>query len=127
MTPSIKDHIIASVLNQIRHERGGYDIASSTVKSCVDIFLNVQADRFMTLYKRDLEPIILRQSEEFYNTEGIQLLNSCDAAEFLKSVSSCIVKFAILTIFRSRTAFKRRTGGRTIIFLVKQRSHFVRS
>lgn len=126
MTPAIMEHIIASVLNQIKHERGGYDIASSTVKSCVDIFLGLQADRSMTLYKRELEPIILKQSEEFYSKEGIQLLNSCDAPEFLQRVSFFIVDSAVLTTFRSKAAFKRRTDERTTTFLVRQLSHFVR-
>ena len=88
MSRPILDHVVDSILNQIRHERNKYDIASSTVKGCVDIFLSLQTEQFGTIYKRDLEPKILEQSEAFYSKEGEHLLNSCDGPEFLKRVNT---------------------------------------
>jgi len=90
MISPIVDHVIDSILNQIRHERNRCDIASSTVKGCVDIFLSLQLQTEQgTIYKRDLEPKILEQSEAFYSKEGVHLLSSCDGPEFLKQVSAC--------------------------------------
>jgi len=40
-----------------------------------------------SVYKRDLEPAILRDSEAFYQGEGNKLLETCDAPEYLRRVS----------------------------------------
>jgi cullin 3 len=40
-----------------------------------------------SVYKRDLEPAILRDSEAFYKGEGNKLLETCDAPEYLRRVS----------------------------------------
>ncbi|KAF9532609.1 Cullin [Crepidotus variabilis] len=88
MKTPIKDHIVRSVLNQIRHERDGCPIGRSTVKGCVDVFISLHIDHSTTIYKRDLEPAILKESEEFYLNEGVRLLAECDAPTFLSSVES---------------------------------------
>lgn len=103
------DHLISSILNQIRHERNGYDIASSVVKGCVDIFLSLQADHTVTVYKQRLEPQILEHSLAFYNQEGEHLLNTCDAAEFLKRVSLTFVSSCRCRIFLGGKSLPR--GG----------------
>jgi cullin 3 len=41
----------------------------------------------MTLYKRDIEPILLEQTTIFYQEEGRTLVQSCDVPQFLKKVS----------------------------------------
>ncbi|TFY63803.1 hypothetical protein EVJ58_g3035 [Rhodofomes roseus] len=61
----IQGHIISAVLNQLFDER---------------------AD--VSVYKRDLEPVLLRESEAFYQKEGSHLLETCDAAEYLRRVES---------------------------------------
>jgi len=88
MESPIVDHLISAILNQIRHERDGFDIASSVVKGCVDIFLSLQADHSVTVYKQMLEPQILEHSLAFYSQEGKHLLNTYDSTEFLKRVGS---------------------------------------
>ena len=85
---SIKEHLVSAILNQVRHERDGDVIHRSTVKGCVDVLLSLEVDRDgTTVYKRDLEPVFLQESEEFYEREGERLVNSCDAPEFLRRVS----------------------------------------
>lgn len=41
-----------------------------------------------SIYKRDIEPAVLRESEAFYRNEGRHLLEVCDAPEYLRRVSS---------------------------------------
>lgn len=81
----IKDHIVTAILNQVRHERNGYGINRSAVKGCVEVFLRLNFDD-ATVYKHDLEPRLLQESEAFYKKEGQELVNSCDAPEFLRRV-----------------------------------------
>ncbi|KAF8149979.1 Cullin [Crassisporium funariophilum] len=82
----IKDHVVAAILNQVQYERDGYVINRSAVKGCVDVFLSLADDSGVTVYKNELEPVLLKESESFYSKEGNRLLNSCDAPEFLRLV-----------------------------------------
>lgn len=76
-----------AILKQIQFERDGFGINRSPVKGCVDIFLNLEIDDTgVTIYKRDLEPAVLRESEAFYKVEGETLLETCNAPEFLRKV-----------------------------------------
>ncbi|OBZ72292.1 Cullin-3B [Grifola frondosa] len=87
--PPIEDHVISAVLNQIQTERDGYTINRSAVKGCVDVFMQLSdANDGMSIYKRDLEPAILKESEVFYKSEGERLLETCDAPEFLIRMKS---------------------------------------
>ena len=87
--PPIQDHLIKAVLVQIQTERDGYGINRSAVKGCVDVLLDLKETQDgATIYKRDLEPAILQESQRFYKDEGERLLESCDASEFLKRVRS---------------------------------------
>ena len=89
--PPIKDHLVSAVLSMIKVERDGYVISRSAVKGCVDVFLSLNVGQDgPTIYKRDLEPAILRESELFYKTEGERLQASCDAPEYLRRVSSSL-------------------------------------
>ena len=84
--PPIQDHLVKAILRQIQFERDGYGINRSPVKECVDVFLNLHVGDTVTVYQRDLEPAILRESEVFYKAEGEKLLEFCDAPEFLSRV-----------------------------------------
>ncbi|KII89964.1 hypothetical protein PLICRDRAFT_572234 [Plicaturopsis crispa FD-325 SS-3] len=81
----IKERLNSAILRQIRIERDGYVINRSAVKECVDVFLQLRSqtdDR--PVYKRDLEPLILQESEAFYKAEGETLIDLCDSAEYLR-------------------------------------------
>lgn len=87
--PPIQDHIILAILNQIQTERDGYAINRSAVKGCVDVLLHLYDESIgISVYKRDLEPAFLRESEAFYKKEGEYLLETCDAPEYLRRVSA---------------------------------------
>lgn len=85
--PPIKGHLISAVLDEIRTERDGYVINRSAVKGCVDVLLQLSDESSgVSVYKKDLEPAILRESEIFYKAEGLKLLETCDAPEYLSRV-----------------------------------------
>ncbi|KAJ4476227.1 Cullin-domain-containing protein [Lentinula aciculospora] len=85
----IEDHLLTAILNQIQYEREGYTINRSAVKGCVDVLLSLDTeDNTRTVYHRDLEPLLLRESEAFYKTYGNALLEICDTAEYLSKVES---------------------------------------
>ena len=85
--PPIQHHIMTAILNQVQFERQGYSINRFSVKGCADVLNNLQVDDISkTVYKRDLEPALLRESDAFYKEEGIRLIESCDASEFLRRV-----------------------------------------
>ncbi|KAK0193778.1 Cullin [Armillaria mellea] len=72
--PPIKEHVITAILTQVEFEREGYTINRSAGSP--------------TVYKEDLEPVILKRSRSFYEVEGKRLLASCDAPEYLRRVES---------------------------------------
>ncbi|KAI0689999.1 Cullin-domain-containing protein [Cytidiella melzeri] len=86
--PPIQQHLIDAILLQIHTERDGYVINRSAVLGCVNVLLQLSEPGGPTIYKRDLEPAILRESEIFYQSEGETLLQSCDAPEYLRRVES---------------------------------------
>lgn len=59
------------------------------MKECVDVLVQLASntDDKTSVYKQDLEPAILRESEKFYKAEGEELLETCDAPEYLRRVS----------------------------------------
>jgi cullin 3 len=98
--PPIQDHLVKAILKQIQFERDGYGINLSPVKGCVDVFLNLNIDDTgVTVYKRDLEPAVLRESEAFYRAEGEKLLEFCDAPEFLRRVGELLLSVMTLSTF----------------------------
>jgi hypothetical protein len=50
--------------------------------------LQLDDDKGDIIYKRDLEPLLLKESEEYYKAEGEKLLESCDTPEYLLRVCS---------------------------------------
>ncbi|RXW17529.1 hypothetical protein EST38_g8325 [Candolleomyces aberdarensis] len=83
----IKDHLVDAILTQVHCERDGYTINRSAVKGCVDVFLWLETDQG-TIYKRELEPRFLKESETFYKNEASTLLNGCECPEYLERVES---------------------------------------
>ena len=86
----IEDHVISAILTLIQTERDGFTINRSSVKGCVDVFLQLQdtsSREPVSIYRRDIEPAVLKESEVFYKKEGERLLETCDAPEFLRRVS----------------------------------------
>ena len=73
-----------------RLRENGYTIVESTRHSLgVDVLLQLDAAG-LTVYKRDLEPVVLDESTAYYKAEGERLLETCDAPEYLRRVSSFI-------------------------------------
>ncbi|KAH6913074.1 ubiquitin ligase SCF complex subunit Cullin, partial [Coprinopsis sp. MPI-PUGE-AT-0042] len=83
----IKDHLVTAILNQIEFERDGHGINRSAVKGCVDVFLWLETPQ-STVYKQELEPVFLKESERFYKQESKTLLETCGAPEYLKRVQA---------------------------------------
>jgi cullin 3 len=71
----------------VKIERQGYDINRSAVKGCVDVFLTLYVSNDgATVYTRDLEPVLLKESREFYEEEGQKSLVECGSPEYLRKV-----------------------------------------
>ncbi|KXN89109.1 Cullin-3 [Leucoagaricus sp. SymC.cos] len=81
----IQNVLIAAILNQVRYEREGLVVNQAAVQSCVDVFLRLRIND-VTLYKRELEPILLEHTMAFYQEEGKTLAQTCDAPQFLQKV-----------------------------------------
>ncbi|KAF8656825.1 hypothetical protein AX16_002373 [Volvariella volvacea WC 439] len=89
LKPAIQSHIINAILSQIQFERDGNTINRSAVKGCVDVLLSLSTRKDApSIYKRDLEPALLVASEKFYEVEGIRLVESKTAPEYLRSVQA---------------------------------------
>ncbi|KAI0001508.1 Cullin-domain-containing protein, partial [Russula compacta] len=87
--PPIQDHIINAILSLLHIERDGYVINRSAITNCVDALLQLSdSSDGVTVYKRHLEPEILRQSEAYYKAEAARLLETCDALEYLRRVQT---------------------------------------
>lgn len=86
--PPIKDHIINTILSLLHIERDGYVINRSAITNCVEaLFLLSDHPDGTSVYKRYLEPEILRQSDVYYKAEAARLLETCDALEYLRRVN----------------------------------------
>jgi hypothetical protein len=94
------EHLVSAILKLIQIERNGYSINQSSVKGCVQVFLRLTVDQRedLSVYKRDLEPAVLRESAEYYKAEGERLLGSCDAPDYLRSVSTSFSLHGLLII-----------------------------
>ncbi|KAI0049751.1 Cullin-domain-containing protein [Auriscalpium vulgare] len=83
--PPIAGHLVAAILNFLHIERDGYVINRSAATGCVDVLLQLSdKTEHVTVYKRDLEPSILKETEAYYKAEGERLLETCDAPEYLR-------------------------------------------
>ena len=88
--PPIQGHVQSAVLSLLRIEREGYVINRSSVTGCVDVLLQLNDGGELTVYKRDLEPVVLKESEAYYRAEGEKLLETCDAPEYLRRVGASL-------------------------------------
>ena len=85
----IGQHVLNTLLSQVRLERDGHPINRSAVKGCVDVLLRVidAKNGDIMVYKTDFEPQFLKASEEFYDAEAELMIETCDASEYLRRVS----------------------------------------
>lgn len=84
----IQQHLVAALLNQIRIEREGYAINQSSVKGCLHVFLTLNNESQVQVYKADFEPSFLQESAAFYKEEGNILSESISVPEYLQRVST---------------------------------------
>lgn len=88
-THPIHTHLIATLLSQVQLERDGETITRSTVRECVDILLRLtvpEREGGKNVYLLDFEPEFLRRSEEFYEMEAVEMLETGDAPQYLRNV-----------------------------------------
>ena len=115
--PLIKDHVINAILSLMRIERTGYVINRSAIKNCVDLLLQFSDSSYgTTMYRRYLQPLILRQSYVYYSAEARRLLETCDALEYLRWVNFVSCR-ALTNLFindiRFEQSFSRRSRAST--------------
>ena len=79
-------------------------INRSAVKGCVEVLLELREDvGAPSVYLRDLEPAILRESEIHYRAEGEKLLATCSTPECLRKVRKFVISpRTLLMLTRSR-------------------------
>ncbi|KAG0221759.1 Cullin-3, partial [Actinomortierella wolfii] len=81
--------IQTTLLDQIKQEREGIAIDRSTVKSCINILLELPEERPNTyVYDTDFKPAFLHQSTNFYRIESENLIRHSDAPEYMRKVES---------------------------------------
>ena len=107
----VKNHLVSTILRQIQLERDGYVINRSAMKSCLDIMLGLSVTSGgPSVYNKYLEPDLLKESEAFYKAEGGNLMDTCDAPEYLERVGypqfatwslSSLIHFQVESRFRS--------------------------
>ena len=88
--PPIKGYIVDAVLDLIRIDREGYAINRSTLRNCTDVLttlLYATEKGQVSVYRKDVEPVILSESTRFYQLEGERLLATCNASDYLRRVS----------------------------------------
>lgn len=85
---SIQQHMLSAVLRQIRLERDGYPVNRSAIKGCIEVYRSLNEKDGQSVYKRELEPSILKETERYFKLEGETLISSCNASEYLRRVSS---------------------------------------
>lgn len=85
--PPIIDHVISAILGLIRIERYGHAINRSAAKDCVVLLRMIRHNDTVSVYERDLEPIILKTTEEYYRGRiEAFLYQTCDAPECMRMV-----------------------------------------
>ncbi|WVQ83655.1 hypothetical protein IAT38_005798 [Cryptococcus sp. DSM 104549] len=85
----IHTHLISTLLSQVQLERDGETITRSTVRECTDILLRLavsEREGGKTVYLTDFEPEFLRRSDEFYKMEALEMLETGNAAGYLRNV-----------------------------------------
>lgn len=121
LQPPIRDHLVSAILKQVHIEREGFVINRSAVKGCVDVFVSLETGEGpgQTVYKCYLEPSFLKESEAFYRGEGMHLLTSCDAPQFLRRVSVSLFSGCHLKSRRLKHGLTLKIREHTIIYRVR--------
>lgn len=99
----IHDHLVSTLLSQIRLEREGEVINRSAVRDVVQVLLNL-SDRpgGPSVYELDFEAGFLAWTAAFYRDEGERLVEDLTAGEYLRRVSSRPSFFSRRTICAHR-------------------------
>lgn len=79
----IQQHVLNAVLRQLRLERDKHPINRSTIKGAIEVYRNLTNRDNTSVFKNELEPSILRETEAYYRLEGETLISSCNAPEYL--------------------------------------------
>ncbi|KIM33200.1 hypothetical protein M408DRAFT_325999 [Serendipita vermifera MAFF 305830] len=85
-TSPVQEQVVDAILGQIQVERDGYTINQTAVKECVEIYLQLEDQSAKQVYFTDIEPVFLAETRKFYVAEAEKLLQTCDAAEYLRRV-----------------------------------------
>ncbi|WVQ94930.1 hypothetical protein IAU59_002016 [Kwoniella sp. CBS 9459] len=88
-THPIHTHLISTLLSHVQLERDGETITRSTVRECTDILMRLRTperEGGKTVYVSDFEPEFLRRSAEFYKLEAVEMLETGNAAQYLRNV-----------------------------------------
>jgi cullin 3 len=95
----IRQHVLNAVLRQLRLERDGYAVNRSTIKGAIEVYRNLTNHDNASVFKKELEPSILRETEAYYRLEGETLISSCSAPEYLRKVRgrTCLVNLYLTT------------------------------
>ena len=84
--PPTREHTVTAVVDLMRLERDGFPISRPAITGCTRVLLELRYQNATTVYKHDLEGVVLEQSAIYYREETNRLLESCDAAEYLRRV-----------------------------------------
>jgi len=84
----IREHVLNAVLRQLRLERDGHPINRSTTKGAIEVYRNLADRDGSSVFEKELEPSILRETETYYKLEGETLISSCSAPDYLRRVRS---------------------------------------
>ncbi|KAK9457370.1 Cullin [Dipodascopsis uninucleata] len=81
----VGEHIYAIILDQIKFERAGDIIDSSSIKAAIFMLESLTEDRMdgETVYLKSFEPKLLRSSADFYSEEAATLMQECDSSQYL--------------------------------------------
>lgn len=82
----VQEQLVSAILGQVQVERDGFTINKTAIKECVEIYLQLEGTKTKKLYQLDIEPAFLSDTRKFYANEAQHLLETCDAAEYLRRV-----------------------------------------
>lgn len=82
----VQQHVLNAVLRQLRLERDGYPTNRSAIKGAIEVYRNLTDQDNASVFTRELEPHILKETEIYYKLEGETLICSCSAPEYLRRV-----------------------------------------
>jgi cullin 3 len=96
----VQEQIVNAILGQIQVERDGYTINQTAVKECVEIYLKLEDAAGTKIYFTDIEPAFLAETQKFYVLEAQKLLETCDAAEYLRRVRDSLLDLLLILLWK---------------------------